>query len=200
MLVVGTLMTMTIEELLLLSFDNYFIVKWFKCNPSRKKHGWCMQPKAGIDTMISLFKLIFPVFIWFLWEGFSSWLPISRYCLLWLMPHGFGQSHIRERRLPHVPYKFEFKTHVYHYYTCSSGRGVPCTQVLATKLCGCQANIGYKASPWPEMKIPKADNTWDGHCPQKRLLMWEGFWSRPPISRYCPLWLMPHGFVQSHIG
>ena len=82
---------------------------------------------------------------------------------------------------------------------CSSGRGVPCTQVLATKLCGCQANIGYKASPWPEMKIPKADNTWDGHCPQKRLLMWEGFWSRPPISRYCPLWLMPHGFVQSHI-
>ena len=118
MLLVGTLMTMTIEELLLLSFDNYFIVKWFKCNPSRKKHGWCMRPKAGIDTMISLFKLILPVFIWFLWEGFSSWLPISRYCLLWLMPHGFGQSHIRERRLPHVPYKFEFKTHVYHYYTC----------------------------------------------------------------------------------
>ena len=90
--------------------------------------------------------------------------------------------------------------HVYHYYTCSSGRGVPCTQVLATKPCGCQANIGYNASPWLEVKIPKADNTWDGHCPQKRLLMWEGFSSRPPISKYCSLWLMPHGFVQSHIG
>ena len=38
--------------------------------------------------------------------------PISRYCLLWLMPHGFVQSHIGERRLPHVPYKLELKTHV----------------------------------------------------------------------------------------
>ena len=45
-----------------------------------------------------------------LWEGFLSQLPISRYCPLWLMlfwllPHGFAQSHIRERRLPRVPYK-----------------------------------------------------------------------------------------------
>ena len=63
------------------------------------------------------------------------------------MPHGFVQSHIGERRLPHVPYKLELKTHVYHYYM--------------------------------------------------------GFSSRPPISRYCPLWLMPHGFVQAykaHVG
>ena len=43
-------------------------------------------------------------------------------------------------------------------HTCSSGRGMPCTQVLATKPCGCRANIGYKASPWPEVKIPKVDN------------------------------------------
>ena len=52
-------------------------------------------------------------------------------------------------------------------HTCSSGRGMPCTQVLATKPCRCRANIGYKASPWPEVKISKADNTWDGHCPSK---------------------------------
>ena len=82
-----------------------------------------------------------------MWEGFSSRPPISRYCPLWLMPHGFVQSHIGERRLAHVPYKLELKTHVYHYYT-----------------------------------------------------MWKGFSSQPPISRYCPLWLMPHEFVQSHIG
>ena len=32
------------------------------------------------------------------------------------MSHGFVQSHIGERRLPHVSYKLEPKTHVYHYY------------------------------------------------------------------------------------
>ena len=47
-----------------------------------------------------------------MWEGFSSWPPISRYCPLWLMPHGFVQSHVGERRLPYVPYKLEPKTRV----------------------------------------------------------------------------------------
>ena len=49
----------------------------------------------------------------------------------------------------------------------SSGKGMPCTQVLATKRCGCQTLQATRSSPWPEVKIPKADNTWDGHCPQK---------------------------------
>ena len=57
-----------------------------------------------------------------LWEGFSSQPPISRYCPLWLMPPRFVQSHISERRLPHVPYKLKPKTHVYHYYTCTCER------------------------------------------------------------------------------
>ena len=52
----------------------------------------------------------------YVWEGFSSRPPITRYFPLWLMPHGFVQSHIRKRRLPHVPYKLEPKIHVYHYY------------------------------------------------------------------------------------
>ena len=60
------------------------------------------------------------------------------------------------------------KACLYHYsHVCGSGRGMPCTQVLATKPCRCQANIGYKASPWPEVKIPKVDNIWDVHCPSK---------------------------------
>ena len=31
--------------------------------------------------------------------------PISKYCPLWLLLHGFVQFHIGERHLPHVPYK-----------------------------------------------------------------------------------------------
>ena len=42
--------------------------------------------------------------ILYVWEGFSSRPPISKYYPLWLMPHGFVQSHIGKRRLPHVPY------------------------------------------------------------------------------------------------
>ena len=41
--------------------------------------------------------------------------------------------------------------------THGSGRGMPCTQVLATKPCGCQALQATRSSPWPEVKIPKAD-------------------------------------------
>ena len=87
--------------------------------------------------------------------------------------------------------------------TFSSGRGVSCTQVLATKPCGCQALQATRFSPWLEVKIPKADNTWDGHCPQKahfcgntiylsalegRLGHAYGATSRASIpSRLCPL-------------
>ena len=46
-----------------------------------------------------------------LWEGFSSRSPINWYCPLWFMCHEFVQSHIEERRLLHVPYKLEPKTH-----------------------------------------------------------------------------------------
>ena len=42
--------------------------------------------------------------ILYVWEGFLSRPPINRYYPLWLMPHGFVQSHIGKRRLPHMPY------------------------------------------------------------------------------------------------
>ena len=41
--------------------------------------------------------------LYVLWEGFSSRSPINWYCPLWFMSHEFVQSHIGERRLPHVP-------------------------------------------------------------------------------------------------
>ena len=47
-----------------------------------------------------------------MWECFSSRPPISRYCPLWFMTHKFVQSHIEERRLPHVPYKLEVVVHM----------------------------------------------------------------------------------------
>ena len=96
-----------------------------------------------------------------MWEGFSSCSPISRYCSLWLMPHRFVQSHIGERHLPHMPYKLEPKTHVYH-------------RMIPARFCyPWRARLYH----WTILLI--------GTVPQKRLLIWEGFSSRFPISRYC---------------
>ena len=97
-----------------------------------------------------------------------SWASIpSRLCPLCECEHALCKSPTSLRKAPHLCLISMSSRHKCTTTITSSGRGVPCTQVLATKPCRCQANIGYKASPWPEVKIPKVDNTWDGHCPLK---------------------------------
>ena len=113
-----------------------------------------------------------------MWEGFSSRSPISRYCSLWLMPHGFVQSHIGERHLPHMPYKLEPKTRVPPHDTRT---------VL----------LPMKGTPLP------LDNTLDRHCSSKAPFNVGGFLVSVPNQQVLPyysFWLMPHAFVRSHIG
>ena len=58
-----------------------------------------------------------------MWEGDLSQTPIKELFALGMgrgdrcHPHEFVQSHIGKRRLPHMPYKLEPKTCVYHYYS-----------------------------------------------------------------------------------
>ena len=137
----------------------------------------------------------------------------SRLCPLCKYGHALCKSPTSLREVPHLCLISMSSRHKCTTTTTSSGRGVPCTQVLATKPCRCQANIGYKASPWPEVKIPKADNTWDGHCPSKapfcgntiylsalegRLSYAYGAMSQASIpSRLCPLCECGHALCKS---
>ena len=83
------------------------------------------------------------------------------------------QSHIGKRSAPLMLYKCLAQAWVYHYYTCSSGRGVP-------------FGVTNSCSRSKSQKLPpKANNTFDRHCPQKHLFV-GGFFSNP--QAICLLW------------
>ena len=88
-----------------------------------------------------------------------------RACLVAILAWHFCPTSARDA--PHSWLISPWSNHECTTTTHGSGRGMPCTQVLATKSCGCQALQATRSSPWPKVKISKADNTWDGHCPQK---------------------------------
>ena len=78
---------------------------------------------------------------------------------------------------------------VYHYYTCSSGRGVPCSPERQ------QNRAGVKAKGWKYQKSSKQTIIGDGHCPSKAPFCRGGFCSNP-----CKLIVLfgepsPQGFV-----
>ena len=47
---------------------------------------------------------------------------------------------------------------------------------------------------WQELSNNYAERTGGLGLEIKAITLWEGFLSQPPISRYCPLWLMLFGF------
>ena len=117
-----------------------------------------------------------------MWEGFSSRFPISKYCRI-----------------------VRFGSCLTHLFNLTSGRDAShmCLISLSSRhMCLLRhmweaflPDVGLNKSvrhQWAETKNPPTL--------KRHLLMQEGFSSRSPISRYCPLWLMPHGFVQSYIG
>ena len=108
------------------------------------------------------------------------------------MPHGFAQSHIGERRLPHVPYELESKTHVYHLMWKGFLSQPPisrycsfwlCLTVLLNLTSGRDTSHMCLTSLSPRHMCSCVPLLHACH------LMWEGFLSQPLISRYCPVWL-----------
>ena len=73
------------------------------------------------------------------------------------------QSHIRERRLPHVSYKLELKTHVYHYHVGGVSPRCGIEQIREAKNQNGQYLLigGWDEKPSHSLNIYKNDFKWN---------------------------------------
>ena len=103
------------------------------------------------------------------------------------------QSHIGKRSAPLMPYKYLAQAWVYHYHTQKGAFEGRCPSRVLSALGKGWDWLGHVRH---RMILARFCYPWRARLyhwtillidtvPQKRLLMWEGFSSRFPISRYC---------------